>query len=112
MQFRCWRGRPEEVRSWAGSDAFFGRLQAEVALAAAKGDKTLAELASQHGVYPHQISAWKKQLLDQVAELFEDGRKRTKPEDEAQTSELYEQIGRLKVQLDWVKKKSAEFGDG
>jgi putative transposase len=47
-----------------------------------------------------------------MSELFEDGRKRKQPENEAETAELYEQIGRLKVQLDWVKKKSAEFGDG
>jgi transposase len=92
--------------------SFSAGFKAKVALAAAKGDKTLAELASQYGVYPNQISAWKKQLLGQMSELFEDGRKRKQPENEAEAAELYEQIGRLKVQLDWVKKKSAEFGDG
>ena len=92
--------------------SFSAGFKAKVALAAAKGDKTLAELASQYGIYPNQISAWKKQLLGQMSELFEDGRKRKQSEDETEAAELYEQIGRLKVQLDWVKKKSAEFDDG
>jgi len=92
--------------------SFSAAFKAKVALAAARGDKTLAELASQYGVYPNQISAWKKQLIEQMSELFEDGRRRKEPEGETEAAQLYEQIGRLKVQLDWVKKKSAEFGDG
>ncbi len=92
--------------------SFSAVFKAKVALAAARGDKTLAELASQYGVYPNQISAWKKQLIEQMSELFEDGRRRKEPEGETEAAQLYEQIGRLKVQLDWLKKKSAEFGDG
>ena len=92
--------------------SFSAGFKAKVALAAARGDKTLAELASQYGVYPNQISAWKKQLIEQMSELFEDGRRRKEPEGETEAAQLYEQIGRLKVQLDWLKKKSAEFGDG
>ena len=91
---------------------FSPAFKAKVALAAAKGDKTLAELASQYKVYPNQISAWKKQLVDGMSELFEDGRKRKPPEDEAHAAQLYEQIGRLKVELDWLKKKTAEANDG
>ncbi len=92
--------------------SFSAGFKAKVALAAARGDKTLAELASQYGVYPNQISAWKKQLIEQMSDLFEDGRRRKEPEGETEAAQLYEQIGRLKVQLDWLKKKSAEFGDG
>ena len=87
-------------------------FKAKVALAAAKGDKTLSELASQYEVYPNQISAWKKQLTEGMSDLFEDGRKRQPAEEVADAAQLYEQIGRLKVELDWLKKKSAEFDDG
>ena len=91
---------------------FTPAFKAKVALAAAKGDKTLAELASQFGIYPNQISTWKKQLVDQIDELFEDGRKRSRETSEPEVAQLYEQIGRLKVELDWLKKKAAEFDDG
>ena len=92
--------------------SFSAAYKAKVALAAAKGDKTLSELASQFGVYPNQISAWKKQLLDQLPELFEDGRKRREPEGEVERAQLYEEIGRLKVELDWLKKKAAQWDGG
>lgn len=91
---------------------FTPAFKAKVALAAAKGDKTLAELASQYGVYANQISAWKKQLVDQIEELFRDGRQRPRDGQEPEVSQLYEQIGRLKVEVEWLKKKAAEFDDG
>jgi transposase len=84
-------------------------FKAKVALAAAKGDKTLAELAQQFDAHPTQISAWKQQLLEHAAELFEDRRKRKKSEASTNEQELFEQIGRLKVENDWLKKKAAQF---
>jgi transposase len=87
---------------------FGGSFRAKVALAAVKGDKTLAELASQFDVHPNQVSAWRKELIERAAELFEDRRKQ-KRDDEASSEELYEQIGRLKMEVDWLKKKSAEL---
>jgi transposase len=87
---------------------FGGAFRAKVALAAVKGDKTLGELASHFDVHPNQVSAWRKELIARAAELFEDGR-RQKRQDEASTEELYEQIGRLKMEVDWLKKKSAEL---
>lgn len=88
---------------------FSGAFRAQVALAAAKGDKTLTELADQFEVHANQVSAWRKELLDRAAELFEDGRSRKRDEDVASTDELYEQIGRLKMEVEWLKKKSAEL---
>ena len=88
-------------------------LKAKAALAAAKGDKTLAELSSQFGVYANQISAWKKHLVEQASELFEDGRRRRRQtEQQAEAAELYEQIGRLKMEVEWLKKKSDVGGGG
>ena len=87
---------------------FGGAFRAKVALAAVKGDKTLAELASQFDVHANQVSAWRKELIERAAELFEE-RRRQKPDDEASTEELYEQIGRLKMEVDWLKKKSVEL---
>jgi transposase len=88
---------------------FGAAFKAKVALAAARGDRTTAELASKFGVHASQVTAWKKQLLDGVAELFADGRRR-KEETSPPEEELYEQIGRLKMEVEWLKKKSAQLG--
>lgn len=85
-------------------------LKAKVALAAVRGDRTTAQLAAEFGVHGNQVSAWKKQLLDRVAELFEDGRLKRPESDSAGEQELYEQIGRLKMELEWLKKKAAQLG--
>ncbi len=85
-----------------------GKFKAKVALAAIRGDKTLAQLTSQFDVNSNQISAWKSKLLTDASELFEDGRKR-RQRDEVNDEELFAQIGRLKMELEWIKKKAAIF---
>ncbi len=87
-------------------DTFF---KAKVALEAIKGERTIAEIASECGVHPNQIAKWKKQLLEEAPEIFSKGRKHNKRKTEDLESELYKQIGQLKVELDWLKKKSQLF---
>jgi transposase-like protein len=84
-------------------------FKAQVALAAVKGDKTVNEVAAQFGVHPTLIHDWKKKLLAGAAAIFEGSAKATPAPAEAPHAELFEQIGRLKVELDWVKKKAAAF---
>ena len=85
-------------------------FKAQVALAAVKGDKTVSELASQFVVHPTMIHGWKKQLLAGAESIFSDGAKAAAVDAEAVQAELYEQIGRLKMELEWLKKKAAGFG--
>jgi putative transposase len=86
---------------------FSAGFKAKVALAAARGDRTTAELASKFGLHGNQVSSWKRRLLEGAAELFADGRSETGGVSDEQ--ELYEQIGRLKMELEWLKKKSTEL---
>ena len=80
-------------------------FKAQVALAALKGDKTVNELASQYGVHPTLIHGWKKQLLAGADQGFSNGGRAATGDGEAEKAELFEQIGRLKMELEWLKKK-------
>jgi transposase-like protein len=85
-------------------------FKAQVALAALKGDRTVNELAGQYGVHPTLIHAWKKQLLAGAEVIFANGSRAAEADAEARQAELFEHIGRLKMELEWVKKKAAAFG--
>ena len=86
-----------------GHDAAF---KARVALEALKGEKTMAQLSSEFGVHANQIRQWRQKLLEEVPSVFSDRRRKEEKEGEEMTSELYRQIGQLKVELEWLKKKS------
>ena len=77
-----------------------------MALEAVKGEKTIAQISSEYGVHPNQISQWKKKLLEELPELFSEKRRSREVNKEDLEAELYRQIGQLKVELEWLKKKS------
>jgi putative transposase len=80
-------------------------------LAAVKELETVSVLASRHGVHPTQIHQWKRQLLEGAEGLFGDGRRGpAKAEEGCTPAELFEQIGRLKMELEWLKKKADGVG--
>lgn len=84
---------------------FSDEFKAKVALDAVRGVKTLSELAAEYKVHPNQISKWKKQLLDNASELFVSGQSRAVKSEEEVTGPLYEEIGRLKMDIKWLEKK-------
>ena len=89
---------------------FDAAFKAKVALEAIKNEKTLAQLCSEYGVHSNQIQQWKKRLLAELPGIFSRNGDRSKEYTEALTDELYKQIGQLKVELDWLKKKSEQLG--
>jgi transposase len=84
-------------------------FKAQVALAALKGDRTVNELAGHYGVHPTLIHGWKKQLLSGAEGIFGSPAQAASADAEARQAELFEQIGRLKMELEWLKKKVAVF---
>ncbi len=86
-------------------------FKAKVALEAIKSQKTVNEIASEHGIHPNQVSTWKQELLQGLETLFRQPHSKELREHEALQSELYEQIGRLKMELEWLKKKAARFSE-
>jgi len=81
-------------------------FKAKVAFEAAKGEKTIAHIASEFSVHPNQIRLWRNHLMEQLPELFSSRRPRQEKAREELEAELYQQIGQLKMELEWLKKKS------
>lgn len=86
--------------------SFSAEMKARIAMEAIKGQKTIQEIASHYGVHPNQVTNWKRQAIQGVPELFAERRSRPDISEEALKAELYQQIGQLQVELDWLKKKS------
>ena len=80
-------------------------FKAKVAIEALRNQKTLNEIASFYQVHPNRISLWKKQALSGIGEIFKNGKRKDVENDDGLIAQLYQQIGQLKVELDWLKKK-------
>lgn len=85
---------------------FSTEFKVKVVLAAFKNNKTLNELATRFGVHPNQVSQWKSQAMEGLSEIFSRGGKSKHKSEIAEKDALYQEIGKLKVELEWVKKKS------
>jgi len=84
---------------------YSSEFKAKLALEVVKGERTLNEIASAAQVHPNLLMQWKRQLLESLPAIFADKRIKENKEQEALTDQLYQQIGQLKVELDWLKKK-------
>jgi len=81
-------------------------FKAKVAFEAARGEKTIAQIASEFSVHPNQIRLWRNHLMEQLPELFSSRRPQQEKAREELEAELFQQIGQLKMELEWLKKKS------
>jgi transposase-like protein len=86
-------------------------FKAKVALAAIRGEKTIAELGAQYEIYPAQVNTWKRELLEKASSLFDSGQSADKAQSaaKAENDELYRQIGKLKVERDFLAERSAQL---
>jgi len=98
--------KKEQAMSEKNRKSFTSQYKAKVAFEAIRGNKTLNEIAQEFAVHPTQVGEWKKALLAQASGVF-DTKRGPKPDDPSTSPErLYSEIGRLKMELDWLKKKS------
>jgi putative transposase len=86
--------------------SYDSRLIVQVALEALKNQRTIAQIASEYGVHPNMVTQWKQRLLNELPDIFNNKHQKNKQDNEILQDELYRQIGQLKVELDWLKKKS------
>lgn len=89
---------------------FTPAFKAKVALEAIKGEKTSSEIGRTFSIHPNLVGIWKRQALEGLPEVFTSSRQQRHAQEDAEKDELYQKIGQLKVELDWIKKKSG-FAD-
>ena len=99
----------KEVEMTRKRKRFDDSFKAKVALEAIRGEQSISELASRYALHPNQIMQWKKKLLEGAPEIFSRGKKSANGDPQKLVDELYKQIGQLKVELDWLKKKLEPF---
>lgn len=90
-----------------GRKKYSKELNAQISLDAIKGQKTLAELASEYGVHANQISIWKKRFLDTSPAAFNNGKDKDAEKKEAERDHLYQKVGQLQIEVDWLKERQA-----
>jgi transposase len=93
-----------------GRKKYSKELKARIALDAIKGQKTIAELASEYGVHANQISTWKRQLLEAAPEAFTRGKDKDAEKKEIERDRLFKKVGQLQIEVDWLKKKTGYLG--
>ena len=81
-------------------------LKAKIAVEAVKGQRTVQEIGAHYSIHPSQVTQWKKQLLEGAGDIFSNRRDHAAEADEQLKAELYQQVGKLQMELDWLKKKS------
>ena len=86
--------------------SYSSAFKAKVALESIKKENTISQLSSEYGVHANQINQWRKRLLEELPGIFSKKRQKKEKDTEDLQDELYRQIGQLKVELDWLKKKS------
>lgn len=89
---------------------YSGDFKARVALEAIKGQRTINEIAHRYSVHPSQVTQWRKQALGHLQDGFSNGRARDQHDDEQLKADLYQQIGQLTVELEWLKKRTGVSG--
>ena len=88
---------------------YSSQFKIKVALEAVKGQRTINEIASSNNIHSNQVSTWKRQLLVEGPTVFGQQTAKNLQEQTAREAELFEQIGRLKMELEWLKKKATPF---
>lgn len=89
--------------------SYTSEFKFRTAAEALKGMKTIAQIAQESQVHPNQVRAWKRQLEEGGSQVFEKDNRRQEQERKRQEDQLYEQIGRLQMEVAWLKKKAAPF---
>jgi putative transposase len=105
-----WHMKTQNTPGAGTRKTYSAEFKGKVAIEAIRGFHTINELAAEYGVHPNQISVWKAQLLEAVPGVFSGRGDQREKEAEELRDQLYQQIGQLKVELDWLKKKVGPLG--